>query len=104
VLIIGSANFSDASISSNDENTLVIKGGKELRMISDIYFTEFYRIFQHFFVRKATQEINKDQPAAADLKNNPLHLKTSNIWVDAFNKDGVKLKMQEQLQTMPLDY
>lgn len=104
VLIIGSANFSDPSVSSNDENTLVIRGGKELRVISDIYFTEFYRMFQHFFVRKATQEINKDQPAAADLKNNPLHLKTGNSWVEAFNKDSVKLKMQEQLQTMPLDY
>jgi hypothetical protein len=38
IVIVGSANFSDNSISSNDENTLVIKGNKD---ISDIYLTEF---------------------------------------------------------------
>jgi len=104
VIIMGSANFSDASVGSNDENTLVIKGGKDLRRISDIYFTEFYRIFHHFFVRKATQEINKGKSAAVSDKNNPIHLKTTNEWVSGFNGDGVKVLMQKQLAEMPLDY
>jgi hypothetical protein len=104
VVLVGSANFSDASVMSNDENTLVIKGGKELRRICDIYFTEFYRIFHHFFVRKATQEINKGKDTSVASKNNPIHLKTDNSWVDVFNKDGVKIKMQEQLMEMPLDF
>jgi phosphatidylserine/phosphatidylglycerophosphate/cardiolipin synthase-like enzyme len=101
VILMGSANFSDPSIASNDENTLVIKGGKDLRRVADIYFTEFYRMFHHFFVRKATQEINKGKVTSADAPNNPIHLKTDNSWVKQFNKDGVK--MQEQLRSMPLD-
>jgi phosphatidylserine/phosphatidylglycerophosphate/cardiolipin synthase-like enzyme len=104
VVIMGSANFSDPSIASNDENTLVIKGGKDLRRICDIYFTEFYRIFHHFFVRKATQEINKGQSTEVDSKNNPIHLKQNNEWVTQFNKDGVKVLMQKQLAAMPLDF
>ncbi|HEY6902390.1 MAG TPA: phospholipase D-like domain-containing protein [Puia sp.] len=102
-IIVGSANFSDPSIGSNDENTLVITGGKDLRRIADIYFTEFYRIFHHFFVRKATQEIHQGATTAVDDPNNPIHLKKDNSWVKAFNKDGVKVKMQAQLKSMPLD-
>jgi len=103
VIIIGSANFSDASVLTNDENTMVIKGGKDLRRVADIYFTEFYRIFHQFFVRKATIEINKDQPTDADAANNPLHLVTDHSWVGVFAKDGVKVKMQDLLKKMPLD-
>jgi phosphatidylserine/phosphatidylglycerophosphate/cardiolipin synthase-like enzyme len=103
-VIVGSANFSDPSVASNDENTIVIKGGPELRRICDIYFTEFYRIFHHFFVRKATEEINKDKNTAPSSPDNPLHLKTDNSWVAQFNKDGVKTKMQTQIANMPLDF
>ncbi|MCD6067899.1 MAG: hypothetical protein K0S33_2725 [Bacteroidetes bacterium] len=103
VIITGSANFSDASVGSNDENTIVIKGGEDLRRVCDIYFTEFYRVFHHFFVRKATQEINKDQDAIVNSTYNPIHLKTTNEWVASFNRDEVKVKMQEQLASMPLE-
>jgi len=103
VIIVGSANFSDASVVSNDENTIVIKGGPELRRVCDIYFTEFYRLFHHFFVRKATQEMNPGA-AAADGADNPLHLKTDNSWVARFRADSIKVKMQGQLSGMPLDY
>ena len=103
-VVMGSANFSDPSIASNDENTLVIRGGKDLRRICDIYFTEFYRLFHHFFVRKATQEINAGKDTSVDSKDNPIHLKTTNEWVAAFNKDGVKVLMQDQMANMPLDF
>lgn len=65
---------------------------------------EFYRIFHHFFVRKATQEISKGKETSSDSKNNPIHLKADNSWVDGFNKDEVKVKMQEQLKEMSLDF
>jgi len=104
VIIVGSANFSDASVASNDENTMVIKAGPDLRRISDIYFTEFYRMFHHFFVRKATKEINKDKDTSPQAKNNPLHLCTDNSWVAQFRGDKVKVKMQDILTMMPLDY
>jgi phosphatidylserine/phosphatidylglycerophosphate/cardiolipin synthase-like enzyme len=44
VVISGSANFSDASTRSNDENMLVIKGDKR---VVDIYVGEFMRLWRH---------------------------------------------------------
>ena len=46
--ISGSANFSEASTSANDENMLVIVGDRD---VADSYFTEYARIFQHFYAR-----------------------------------------------------
>jgi phospholipase D-like protein len=46
--ISGSANFSEASTNSNDENMLVIAGDRD---VADVYFTEYTRIFQHFYAR-----------------------------------------------------
>ncbi|MGF7079608.1 phospholipase D-like domain-containing protein [Mucilaginibacter sp. UYCu711] len=103
-IIVGSANFSDPSVLSNDENTLVISGGTELQRISDIYFTEFYRIFHHFFVRKATEEINNGKDTSVDSPDNPLHLKTDNSWLTQFDSDKIKVKMQGQISTMPLKF
>lgn len=48
IVISGSANFSAASITSNDENMLVIAGDTD---VADVYFTEYSRIFQHFYAR-----------------------------------------------------
>lgn len=48
VVVSGSANFSKSSITSNDENTLIIKG--DLR-VADIYLTEYSRMFEHFWPR-----------------------------------------------------
>jgi phosphatidylserine/phosphatidylglycerophosphate/cardiolipin synthase-like enzyme len=48
VTISGSANFSSASTTSNDENMLVITGDTE---VADVYFTEYNRIFDHFYAR-----------------------------------------------------
>jgi phosphatidylserine/phosphatidylglycerophosphate/cardiolipin synthase-like enzyme len=48
VTVSGSANFSSASTTSNDENMLVITGDTE---VADVYFTEFNRIFDHFYAR-----------------------------------------------------
>ena len=46
--ITGSANFSEASVKNNDENTLVIAGD---RRVADIYLGEFMRLFNHFYFR-----------------------------------------------------
>src|SRR5262245_39632371 len=48
VVVTGSANFSQPSVISNDENTVVIKGDKR---VADIYLTEFNRLFDHFWPR-----------------------------------------------------
>ena len=50
----GSANFSDNSLTQNDENMLLIRGDKR---VADIYLTEFDRIFRHFYFRDVANEI-----------------------------------------------
>jgi phosphatidylserine/phosphatidylglycerophosphate/cardiolipin synthase-like enzyme len=50
VVVTGSANFSGASTSSNDENMLVIRGDQR---VADIYFGEFLRCFKHHTFREA---------------------------------------------------
>lgn len=52
IVVTGSANFSDASTNSNDENMLVIRGNPR---VADIYFTEFNRLFNHYYFRAVTE-------------------------------------------------
>ena len=49
VVIAGSANFSDASTDSNDENMLVIRGDKR---VADIYLGEYMRLWNHYAFRE----------------------------------------------------
>ncbi|MBP1850438.1 phospholipase D-like domain-containing protein [Rhizobium halophytocola] len=50
----GSANFSPASLSSNDENMLLISGDSR---VADIYTTEFFRLFNHFYFRTVANAV-----------------------------------------------
>ena len=58
----GSANFSDNSLTGNDENMLLIRGNKR---VADIYLTEFDRIFRHFYFRDIANEIELSGKDAA---------------------------------------
>jgi phosphatidylserine/phosphatidylglycerophosphate/cardiolipin synthase-like enzyme len=60
IVITGSANFSKASTVDNDENMLVIRGN---RRVADIYFTEFNRLFNHYYFR-AVQEQQRGRPVS----------------------------------------
>jgi phosphatidylserine/phosphatidylglycerophosphate/cardiolipin synthase-like enzyme len=65
IVVTGSANFSDASTNANDENMLVIRGE---RRVADIYFTEFNRIFFHYYFRsvvEATKGTDRERPPEA---------------------------------------
>lgn len=50
VTLTGSANWSEPSVSDNDENMVVIRGDKR---VADIYFGEFMRIFAHHRFRES---------------------------------------------------
>ncbi len=56
IVLSGSANFSNASITSNDENSVLIKGNAR---VADIYLTEFNRLFEHFWPRFLTKTASK---------------------------------------------
>jgi KAP family P-loop domain/PLD-like domain len=59
-VITGSANFSPASTDRNDENMLIIRGDRD---VADIYFTEYARIFEHFYARLWASQITAAQHA-----------------------------------------
>jgi phosphatidylserine/phosphatidylglycerophosphate/cardiolipin synthase-like enzyme len=52
IVVTGSANFSDASTRENDENMVLIRGD---RRVADIYFTEFNRLFNHYYFRSVVE-------------------------------------------------
>lgn len=53
IVVTGSANFSAPSTNANDENMLFIRGN--LR-VADIYFTEFNRLFNHYYARAVWED------------------------------------------------
>ena len=57
LVISGSANFSAASCTRNDENMLVIGADHE---VSDIYLGEFMRTYSHYAFRDAANAARKD--------------------------------------------
>jgi phosphatidylserine/phosphatidylglycerophosphate/cardiolipin synthase-like enzyme len=66
-VVTGSANFSDASTKTNDENMLVIKGNTR---VADIYFGEYMRLYSHYAFREAVRIFLDKNPGAtpADMK------------------------------------
>jgi len=52
VTMTGSANFSEASVNTNDENMILIRGDTR---VADIYFGEFMRLFAHHRFRESVQ-------------------------------------------------
>ncbi|HEU4871134.1 MAG TPA: phospholipase D-like domain-containing protein [Pyrinomonadaceae bacterium] len=56
IVVTGSANFSAASTNDNDENMLIIRGDHR---VADIYFTEFNRLFNHYYFRSVVESMKK---------------------------------------------
>jgi phosphatidylserine/phosphatidylglycerophosphate/cardiolipin synthase-like enzyme len=67
VVVTGSANFSEASTRTNDENMLVIKDN--LR-VADIYLGEYMRLYSHYAFREAVKIFLDKNPHASpdDMK------------------------------------
>ena len=80
IVISGSANFSDASTTSNDENMLVIRGDTR---VADIYFGEFMRLWQHYRFRSIMNDISQK---GGKLK--PNYLIPDSSWTDDYYKKG----------------
>lgn len=70
IVITGSANFSGASTDGNDENMIAIRGSYRA---ADIYFTEFNRLFNHYYFRSVVEARgaqNHDDAASLFLVEN----------------------------------
>jgi hypothetical protein len=80
VVITGSANFSDASVNTNHENMLVIRGDTR---VADIYLGEFMRQFSSFAFRDAAAS------KGGDVENfRPQDLITDNSWIKRYEVAG----------------
>ncbi len=86
IVVSGSANFSTASCTDNDENMLVIRGDTR---VADIYLGEFIRLYKHFAFRDWLNhaledgEIKPGQPAPVEFLD-----ETNTWWKRWFGKTG----------------
>ena len=88
-VLIGSANFSKASCSDNDENALLVTGDQRL---SSIIATEFLRIYDHY---KARYYIDKNLKSGAKA---PRYLKDDKSWSKtAFDPGTSSHKFQDRI-------
>ena len=82
-VISGSANFSNASTQSNDENMFVIRGNTR---VADIYLTEFMRLFSHFYFRDQVDQAAKQRRKGS--KPPKLYLKSDDSWTKKYYEPG----------------
>jgi phosphatidylserine/phosphatidylglycerophosphate/cardiolipin synthase-like enzyme len=85
IIVTGSANFSIASTKENDENMLIIRGNHR---VADIYFTEFNRLFNHYYFRSVMEDL-KDDPAPDE---DSLFLATTDKWQEKYKPGKLKAK------------
>lgn len=86
IVVSGSANFSNASCTDNDENMLVIRGDTR---VADIYLGEFMRLYKHFAFRDWLNhaledgEVKVGQPAPVEFLD-----EDNKWWKGWFGKTG----------------
>lgn len=97
VVVTGSANFSDASTRDNDENMVIIRGNTR---VADIYFTEFNRLFNHYYFRSVYNSVKRREPAAKTEAN--IFLKPNDSWTEKYKKGKFRYKRIEMYSKMGL--
>ena len=86
VVISGSANFSLASCTQNDENMLIVTGDKE---VADIYLGEFMRSYSHYAFRDAVESARKaNRPFVAKPLNEDC------TWAQEHYRDGFRSRQR----------
>jgi phosphatidylserine/phosphatidylglycerophosphate/cardiolipin synthase-like enzyme len=86
VTMSGSANFSQASVDTNDENMVIVRGDTR---VADIYFGEFMRLFAHHRFRESVARHIKEHGSAAFNTWKPQDLfEDSQKWVPQHFKPG----------------
>lgn len=99
IVVTGSANFSDASTKENDENMLVIRGNQR---VADIYFTEFNRLFNHYYFRSVQERTRKMLSTAEKKKQDQksLFLDETDGWLAAYKPGSLKQKRVDMFKRM----
>jgi phosphatidylserine/phosphatidylglycerophosphate/cardiolipin synthase-like enzyme len=93
IIVSGSANFSEASTNDNDENMVIIRGNQRA---ADIYFTEFNRIFNHYYFRAVYN--NAKEKKRTDSES--LFLKSNDSWLNKYSFGKLRYKRVDMLSKM----
>jgi phosphatidylserine/phosphatidylglycerophosphate/cardiolipin synthase-like enzyme len=64
IVVSGSANFSEPSVKSNDENMLIVRGDTR---VADIYLGEFMRLFNHHYFRYLANKFGWDLEGGGNI-------------------------------------
>lgn len=99
VVVTGSANFSAASTNDNDENMIAIRGDQR---VADIYFTEFNRLFFHYYFRSVQEQTKEvlDGPDKRKSDEGTLFLKETDAWIKDYKPGRLKLKRVDLFRKM----
>jgi phosphatidylserine/phosphatidylglycerophosphate/cardiolipin synthase-like enzyme len=94
IVVTGSANFSQASTTDNDENMIVVRGD---RRTADIYVTEFNRIFNHYYFRSVTEATAGEPRSALDAS---LFLTEDDSWLQKYAPGTLRAKRLALYESM----
>lgn len=86
IIITGSANFSEASTTKNDENMLLIRGNKR---VADVYLGEYMRLWNHYAFREWLAA--KGDTIDPEFK----HLDTKNKWWKSYFGNTVRSRQRQ---------
>lgn len=92
IVVSGSANFSKASTNGNDENMIIIRGNQR---VADIYFTEFNRLFNHYYFRAMTESTNQGPDESARFL-----AETPKKWLEKYKPGKLKAKRLKVFTSM----
>jgi phosphatidylserine/phosphatidylglycerophosphate/cardiolipin synthase-like enzyme len=87
IVVTGSANFSEASTVDNDENMVIIRGDQRA---ADIYFTEYNRLFNHYYFRAVHEKTKGKDPSTG--KSFSLFLAEDDSWLAKYEPGTVRQK------------
>lgn len=97
LICTGSANFSENSLTTNDENMVLIRGSTR---VADIYMTEFDRLFRHFYFRDVANEVAMKRKAGK--RPEKVFLDEDDKWTDSyFRPGGFKTRRREMFFSIP---
>lgn len=97
LICTGSANFSEGSLTNNDENMILIRGSTR---VADIYMTEFDRLFRHFYFRDVANDVESKRKKGEKPKK--VFLDPDDRWTDEyFTPGGFKTRRREMFFNIP---
>ncbi|HJS37494.1 MAG TPA: phospholipase D-like domain-containing protein [Burkholderiales bacterium] len=91
MVVTGSANFSEASTTTNHENMLVIRGD---RRVADIYLGEFMRSYSHHAFRES---VRRNLAAGRNVDEwKPQFLAPEDSWLAPYFRPGSALELRRR--------